>query len=131
MIRKYHLCILIKRCRGVRLKAGQRWPIIPFGCGGVCWQRPPSHHPLKFSSASFFFRLFSIFQNNIIPLRNACSEIHYFRDIRSTCPSGGALIQRRIAMTTKEEYIELINQLMESCNDLTTLDLVYGILARL
>lgn len=31
----------------------------------------------------------------------------------------------------KEQYIELINQLMEECEDLTKLDLVYGLLLSL
>ena len=41
-----------------------------------------------------------------------------------------AKLSDRSAIMQKDQYIELINQLLEKCTDIDTLDLVYKILAR-
>ena len=70
----------------------------------------------KTSFLSNSFRLFPTFQNNIIQMTEhefLFSELEGWKD----------------AMT-KEQYIELIGQLLERCTDIDTLDLVYRMLAK-
>ena len=37
--------------------------------------------------------------------------------------------ERKGTIMTKEQYIELINQLLEKCNDLDAIDMIYRITA--
>ena len=62
------------------------------------------------------FRLFSTFQKSIIHLTRTHVRILAGKD-------GNAVM-------TKDQYIELINQLMVNCNDIPLLDLIHKLLAK-
>jgi hypothetical protein len=80
----------------------------------------PKREVPKYCFPSNSFRLFSTY----VLQYNVFRTYELLFQIRFTRPDG------RSTNMTKEQYIALINQLLERCADLDTLDLAYRILAK-